>query len=452
MSALEERIRRGLGADVTVSVDDILTAAAAGAQRSRRQQRWAAGIGAAAAVLAVIVGGIAVSRGNESSAPPVGPSPSPTPSQTQKATDRGSTTYFAAPPDAAGHPSFGEFALVIGRGQSDIYLRRDGELPRRVFSADADERCPSVSPDGAALAYLSGTYRATDNSTVAASVIVVALDSRGEPEPGSERVVFRNASSACPQWSPDGRRLAVAGESEDSTTSGLHVVTLDGKERTLAVGRAQEPVGRAQEPQFAWSPDGDAVAYLTEDSVWIAPLEGGEPEFLWRSTPTPGFKDGGLYATPGAPRSLWWLRSGELAVEVISDRVSDEYPYFPEGPDALHIIDVESGRHQTIELSGNTGAAQVVWSPDGSRFAYPIPPASSILVHDLATGSTVTVRPKLHGAGLLAINDIAWSADGERLLTDAQAGPDSQGGPFALVSIGLDGSVDVLSPWTTVQR
>ena len=82
MSALEERIRRGLGADVTFSADDIISAAAARAQRSRRQQRWAVGIGAAAAVLTVTVGVLAVVRGNDTTAPPVGPSPSPTPSVT----------------------------------------------------------------------------------------------------------------------------------------------------------------------------------------------------------------------------------------------------------------------------------------------------------------------------------------------------------------------------------
>ena len=86
MSALEDRIRRGLAADVAVPADDMIAAAAAGAQRSRRQQRWAVGIGTAAAVLTVVVGALAVTRGHENTAPPVGPSPSETPSVT-RATD-----------------------------------------------------------------------------------------------------------------------------------------------------------------------------------------------------------------------------------------------------------------------------------------------------------------------------------------------------------------------------
>lgn len=82
MSALEDRIRRGLSAEVAVSVDDVIAAAAAGARRTRRQQRWLVEIGAAAAVLAVIVGALAVTRDSVNTAPPVGPPPSPTPSVT----------------------------------------------------------------------------------------------------------------------------------------------------------------------------------------------------------------------------------------------------------------------------------------------------------------------------------------------------------------------------------
>lgn len=82
MSALEERIRRGLGADVAASADDLISAAAAGAQRTRRKQQWTVGIGTAAAVLTVVVGALAVTRGSERTAPPVGPPPSETPSVT----------------------------------------------------------------------------------------------------------------------------------------------------------------------------------------------------------------------------------------------------------------------------------------------------------------------------------------------------------------------------------
>jgi hypothetical protein len=76
MNPLEGRIRRGLRADVPVSADDLISAAAVAAGRTRRQRRLLAGVGAAAVVLAVIVGTLAVTRGDTNTVRPVGPTPS----------------------------------------------------------------------------------------------------------------------------------------------------------------------------------------------------------------------------------------------------------------------------------------------------------------------------------------------------------------------------------------
>jgi Tol biopolymer transport system component len=257
-------------------------------------------------------------------------------------------------------------------------------------------------------------------------------------------VVLRKAVPACPQWSPDNRRLAVVAEGQDWSTPELRVVTLDGKERLLTL---LPPYAYA----FAWSPDGEAVAYLTEDAVWIAPLDGGGPELFWRSTPTPDGDPQGI-PLPRAPTSLSWLSTGEIAVVVLSDDVSDGWPYVPEGPSVLHIIDVPSERHQKIELiDSDVATSAEVWSPDESRFAISDGDGAWILVYDRATGARVTLKPQLDDGSRLTINGVSWSADGERLLTDAQRGPDSQGGPFAWVSIDPDGaSVEVLTPWTKV--
>jgi len=355
-----------------------------------------------------------------------------------------SAIYFAATPKSAS-------PWLSPTVDNDIYLRRGLEPKRRIISTDADERCPAVSPDGTRLAYLTGPYDV--GGVLPAKVVVVPLDSAGDPELGSRRVVLRNAlgespgtASACPEWSPDGRRLAVATEGEDWTASELHVVTPGGKDRILALG--------SEYLRFAWSPDGDAVAYLTEDAVWIAPLDGGEPELFWRSTPTPDPDPNGI-PLPGSPTSVQWLSTGELAVVVRSDHVSDGWPYVPEGPNVLHIVDVQSGRHEKIGRIGRIGepdrgvtgelARDVVWSPDDSRFAIAKPDGHHILVRDRASRSTVTLRPKLDGI----IAYVTWSPDGDRLLVGVQKGSDSSGPIFALLSVAPDGtSVEVIAPWT----
>jgi Tol biopolymer transport system component len=292
--------------------------------------------------------------------------------------------------------------------------------------------CPVVSPSGASLAYLSGPHK----KPAPAKLVVVQLDSAGNLERDSKRVLLPNAES-CPQWSPDSRRLAVVAEGQDWATPELRVMTVDGRARRLAILPALQA-------HFAWSPDSDAVAYLTEDSVWIAPLKGGDAELFWRSTPTPDTVPQDI-PLPRAPVSLSWLRSGELAVTVLSDRVSDGWPYVPEGPNVLHIIDVESTHHEKIVIADHEVP---LFSPDDSRIAYIAGDGRRHRVYDRATGLTVTLRPQLDD-GAFWITGLAWSQDGEWLLATAQRGPDSQGGPFAEVSFAADGSsVELLTPWT----
>ena len=91
------------------------------------------------------------------------------------------------------------------------------------------------------------------------------------------------------------------------------------------------------------------------------------------------------------------------------------------------------------------------WSPDGSRFAVADLDGRDVTVHDLPAGTTLVLKPTLDDGRRVWLNGVSWSADGEHLLSDAQSGPDSERGPFAQVSIALDGSVDVLSPWAYVK-
>jgi len=91
-----------------------------------------------------------------------------------------------------------------------------------------------------------------------------------------------------------------------------------------------------------------------------------------------------------------------------------------------------------------------VFSPDASQVAAASEDLERIHVYDRTTRSKATLRPKLDDGEKIFINGVSWSPDGDRLLTFAQRGPDSAGGPCARVSIAPDGtSVEVLTPWTT---
>lgn len=144
MSVLEERIRRGLAADVTVSADELITAAAAGAQRARRQQRWVVATGTAAAVLTVIVGVLAVTRGNDTAAPPVAPSPPPPPSVTYESPGPGDHPISLY--DGAGAPILVTAERLDRAGTATLWRKESGGWQRVGTLEDAVPPDPRYYP------------------------------------------------------------------------------------------------------------------------------------------------------------------------------------------------------------------------------------------------------------------------------------------------------------------
>ena len=217
----------------------------------------------------------------------------------------------------------------------DIYITSEGGSARRLAATNAHERCPAFSPDGQRLAYLELPM---SGASLAPSLVVVrvnAADDSSSPElrvpvPASEVYGLRSFAVPCPQWSPDGSRLAYLAypTGPQPGTGGvlellaeLRVVTLDGDERVVDSGRPAHP------GPFAWSPDGDAIAYAAADGVWAAPLDGSAPSLVWR--------------TEGTPTAVSWSSRGELAVTVLT-MVAVEGG--SQDVFSVHIVDVDGGR------------------------------------------------------------------------------------------------------------
>lgn len=290
MSALEERIRRGLGTDVTVSVDDLLSAAAAGAQRSRRQQRGAVGFSAAAAVLVVVISALAITRSDDNTAPPVGPSPSPTrTTATANPMDNGqiqSTDEYLGQIGAAcdscywpGSPFDQDTGAVLlidpepdgGPGIGGIrVMGRDGLMAR--LSCPDDFACPA--------GYATSLGPGADEFSVLArqdEVQVVAFDGAVRTSIDLSAVLNDgdNTYVAALAWSPDGDRLAVG-----TAGSGLRRIWLfgrDGSEPQLAyTASASERFPRLALTRIAWSPDGSRLGFV--EGHWNMAAELGRPE------------------------------------------------------------------------------------------------------------------------------------------------------------------------------
>lgn len=375
-------------------------------------------------------------------------------------TDRGAETATVAPSTArpevaparlAIRPGSIAFAADAGAGPSltnplelatvetaprpmDVYITREGEPTRRLTSSAAHERCPAFSPDGRWLAYVS------KNSGSPASIIVLGVAGATVVDDPALRVdlptgsygVRKSIGTPCPEWSPDSSHLAYLAYTINAENipigrkpdlAELRVTTLEGHERTLTVGRP----ARGSAP-FAWSPEGDAIAYVNDDGVWAAHLDGTPPSLLWR--------------TDGVPIGVAWSSSGDLAVTVRTEVWSGEATM--SWKDAVHVLHA-SGTTEVMPglIHESDGVAD--WSPDGSQLAF-VGADGSIVVSDRdGDGPASHLRPPRVEDQLVDLWDVAWSPDGTRLIGLARS--PSYG--FSLISLAPDGSeAEALTPWS----
>lgn len=419
-------------------------------KEQRRRFGLTAGLTAAAAAAAAVVVLVATDGDASKSVDPV---ETPTPSEALPPPTDGSI-YFAA--DAAAGADLtaplSHFEAEVNGKPMDIYLSRQGQPVRRVIGSGANEHCPVVSPDGTRLGYLAGT-----------DLVIVPLGAEGDPGKVEVRVdltshgllrpdlyrSFNVGGNLCPKWSPDGRHLGyrvMVGDPDrvkqtlsDPVTAEVHAVSLDGRDRTLASFETVD----WDSPAFAWSPDGDGIAFTTLDGVWRADGD-RSPELIWRTQEIDLTQ---LNAVDHErPVSLTWSSRDELAFSVRSFEPTEPDNPYSGGRDVYRVVvvDARSGTVLLDEGAGSAleGGAEERWSPDGSRLVF-TGPDGRILLHDRSTGTTKTLRLRVEGAA--AGYAPLWSPDGQQLLTRARV--DNRG--IALVSFLPDGSSsEVRTPWS----
>ncbi|QSQ28432.1 PD40 domain-containing protein [Pyxidicoccus parkwayensis] len=155
------------------------------------------------------------------------------------------------------------------KGFSDVVKLQPREGTEEVPLTQVKQGCfePSVSPDGAEVAYVCS--REGDPE-----IYVSRADGTQE-----RRITAFYKEDRSPQWSPDGKWLLFVSDRQGQDR--LYLVRPDGANLRPVSGTA----GEGEEREAAWSPDGQKLAYVSRlpegrSRIWVAPAAGGAPVAL----------------------------------------------------------------------------------------------------------------------------------------------------------------------------
>ena len=253
-----------------------------------------------------------------------------------------------------------------------------------------------LSPDGAQVAF---SY----NLTGQWEVYVMPLDGSVPPQ----QITAGPGAKFAPRWSPGGEQLAYVLDLDGSEEFDIYLYDFAIQGHT----NLTPDTPYAIEPDYAWSPDGSSIAFISNRSghfdTYVMPFAtgpgaGASPESRGRPVLSSRYPD----------REVRWSPDGQW-LAVVARTSSQDLDTF--------IVPSEGGEPQVIaDASKPLHAKDARWSPDSTRIAFASNPHGffGIGIYEPQTGQTGWVT---EGEG--DKEEPAWSPDGRRLAYVVSHGP-----------------------------
>ncbi|PVG82012.1 hypothetical protein DDE18_15095 [Nocardioides gansuensis] len=158
----------------------------------------------------------------------------------------------------------GSQVIYSGYGEGGILsVDSDGGTPEILLPAGNEVYNAVISPDGTRIAYFTG---AGDHSHILRVMKSDGTDIRVVSDEWNEAGHIRDLA-----WSPDGRRLMVAG---DVGQAGISIIGVDGSGLTRITGGGGADGSDTGGGLPAWSPDGARISFTRGGSLVIADADG----------------------------------------------------------------------------------------------------------------------------------------------------------------------------------
>ncbi|MGH7595895.1 MAG: prolyl oligopeptidase family serine peptidase [bacterium] len=299
---------------------------------------------------------------------------------------------------------------------------------KKTFSLEDILRLPTVgevavSPKGDWIAYTLSELDFEHNTTN----VNISLVSTTAQNPVTRRLTNGIAQNTNPQWSPDGSALAFLSNRNEVPSKQVYLLSLAG-------GEAQQLTDiKSGVSLFRWSPDGTKIAFLCKDapdSVWIKKHNEKDDAIVAGQN----FQMTHLWIVEIATKTIRRVTSGAFTILDFSwapDGKAIAYSAQPKPthpPDYyesdLYIVDLSSGVSKKI-LAQPGKEISPLWAPDGKWIAcisnggvYDwIGNEYALLVNPL-TGEKRNLTQNFDEVTRLA----SWSADGKALYFSAAQG------------------------------
>ncbi|MGC9520564.1 MAG: G5 domain-containing protein [Anaerolineae bacterium] len=151
--------------------------------------------------------------------------------------------------------------------------------PFRTYSSWAWNPDLSWSPDGE---FVAGVVHVSDESEKPEESPIFNLMAVDRTGSYSATLAVEAGMWAAPSYAPDGERVlfgrAVIPYQSATSAYTVHAIDRDGSDQTLIYAPAGVP--GLEVPEWLWSPDGRAIAFLQFGDVYLLALDADEPEVL----------------------------------------------------------------------------------------------------------------------------------------------------------------------------